>query len=123
MGCATGWVQNCLPEDERQFVREAHAAEVVEAASELDREALAMFVERLDAHWSYKGLTDLVYGVSKLQRGMAMDEKSRDPELKAAQRSFFVLLYQLLVAADTGPRLPTLLLSLGQERVRALLGG
>jgi lysyl-tRNA synthetase class 1 len=39
-----------------------------------------------------------------------------------AQRTFFALLYQLLVGRDTGPRLPTLLLAVGAERVRKLLG-
>ena len=43
-------------------------------------------------------------------------------ELKVAQRTFFVLLYRLLVGRDTGPRLPTLLLAIGSERVRTLLG-
>ena len=45
------------------------------------------------------------------------------PELKAAQRAFFALLYHLLVGRDTGPRLPTLLLAVGMDRVRKLLGG
>ena len=44
-----------------------------------------------------------------------------DPELKVAQRSFFALLYTLLVGRDTGPRLPTLLLAVGADRVRKLL--
>ena len=123
LDCASGWVQNCLPEDERQFVRPAFAPDVWDTLDEADRASVALFLERLDQRWSAKGLSDLVYGVSKLQRGMALDETSQDPELKAAQRRFFVVLYQLLVAADTGPRLPTLLLSLGQERVRSLLGG
>ena len=37
------------------------------------------------------------------------------PELKAAQRAFFALLYRLLVGRDTGPRLPTLLLAVGRR--------
>ena len=39
-----------------------------------------------------------------------------------AQRAFFVLLYHLLVGRDTGPRLPTLLLAVGADRVRTLIG-
>jgi len=31
------------------------------------------------------------------------------------------VLYELLVGRDTGPRLPTLLMALGQDRVRSLL--
>ena len=44
-----------------------------------------------------------------------------DKELSAAQRAFFALLYRLLVGRETGPRIPTLLLAIGRERVRALL--
>ena len=42
--------------------------------------------------------------------------------LGAAQREFFKLLYNLLIGKDTGPRLPTLLLAIGPEKLRALLG-
>jgi len=46
----------------------------------------------------------------------------RDPELSRAQRAFFVLVYRLLVSKDTGPRLPTLLLAVGADRTKHLLG-
>jgi lysyl-tRNA synthetase class 1 len=52
--------------------------------------------------------------------GLPLDVKPT-PELRTAQRSYFALLYQLLVGRDTGPRLPTLLLAIGAERVRQLL--
>ena len=53
-------------------------------------------------------------------RGLPLDAPST-PELKAAQRAWFILLYQLLIGKDTGPRLPTLLLALGQDQIRRLL--
>ncbi|NUS08324.1 MAG: lysine--tRNA ligase, partial [Nonomuraea sp.] len=65
--------------------------------------------------------TDLVYGVPKVQLGLAADARPT-PELKAAQRAFFALLYRLLVGRDTGPRLPTLLMAVGAEQVRKLVG-
>ncbi len=40
--------------------------------------------------------------------------------MKADQKEFFGLLYRLLVDAERGPRLPTLVMSLGAERVRGL---
>ena len=43
------------------------------------------------------------------------------PELRAAQRSYFALLYRLLVGGETGPRLPKLLLAISAGRVRELL--
>ena len=54
--------------------------------------------------------------------GMALDDKPTD-EVKADQKEFFGLLYRLLVDAERGPRLPTLVMALGAERVRSLLGG
>ena len=54
--------------------------------------------------------------------GMALDDKPTD-EVKADQKEFFGLLYRLLVDAERGPRLPTLVMALGTERVRSLLGG
>ena len=81
-----------------------------------------MLRDHLTDDWSLDGLTTLVYGVPKKQAGLPLDVKPTD-ELKAAQRRFFVTVYRLLVGADTGPRLPTLLLAAGPERVRHLLGG
>ncbi|MFD4814678.1 lysine--tRNA ligase, partial [Streptomyces sp. NPDC058418] len=85
------------------------------------RESLRLLLAGLDSHWSLDGLTTLVYGVPKTMAGLAPDAKPT-PELKIAQRSFFAVLYQLLVGRDTGPRLPTLLLAVGADRVRKLLG-
>ena len=70
--------------------------------------------------WSLEGLTTLLYGIPKLQRGLPISAPPTD-ELKVAQRAWFALLYQLLVGKDTGPRLPTLVLALGQDRIRSLL--
>ena len=74
----------------------------------------------LAAAWSLDGLTTLVYGVPKRMLGLPLDVKPT-PELRAAQRSYFALLYRLLVGRETGPRLPTLLLAIGAGRVRELL--
>ena len=64
--------------------------------------------------------TSVVYGVPKAQLGLPPDV-TPTAELKAAQRGFFALLYRLLVGRDTGPRLPTLLLAVGADRIRTLL--
>ena len=65
-------------------------------------------------------IRDRIYGVPKLGRGLGLDDPPTD-EVKQDQKAFFRLLYNLLVAADRGPRLPTLFLSLGAEKVRSLL--
>ena len=45
----------------------------------------------------------------------------RPTQVKADQKEFFGLLYRLLVDAERGPRLPTLVMALGADTVRALL--
>jgi lysyl-tRNA synthetase, class I len=52
--------------------------------------------------------------------GLPMDAAPTD-QMKLVQREFFKALYQLMVRSDTGPRLPTLFLSIGKERVKELL--
>ena len=63
---------------------------------------------------------------ARLRRAEAAARASADtaptPELKQAQRQFFKALYQLLCSAETGPRLPTLMLSIGQDATLDLLG-
>jgi lysyl-tRNA synthetase class 1 len=118
---AQRWVDTQVPADQRTRVRESPDADLLATLGDAERDSLRLLVEGLDDHWSLDGLTTLVYGVPKLQAGLAADVKPT-PELKAAQRAFFALLYRLLVGHDTGPRLPTLLLAIGADQVRKLLG-
>ncbi|CAM5626169.1 hypothetical protein SANTM175S_01583 [Streptomyces antimycoticus] len=109
------------PADQRTRVRDEPDTERLAALGDTERESLRLLLDGLDDHWSLDGLTTLVvYGVPKIQAGLSPDAKPT-PELKVAQRSFFALLYTLLVGRDTGPRLPTLLLAVGADRVRKLL--
>jgi lysyl-tRNA synthetase class 1 len=122
LDCAQAWVLTQMAADQRTVVRGEPDEELLASLSPMERDSLAMLLDRLDEYWSLDGLTTLVYAIPKLQAGLEMDAEPT-PELKAAQRQFFVLLYTLLVGRDTGPRLPTLLLAIGSARVRALLGG
>jgi lysyl-tRNA synthetase class 1 len=122
LDCARTWVLTQMAADQRTFVRGEPDVELLAALSPTERASLAMLLDRLDEYWSLDGLTTLVYAVPKLAAGLEMDA-APTPELKVAQRQFFVLLYTLLVGRDTGPRLPTLLLAIGSARVRSLLGG
>lgn len=117
---AERWITTQVPADQRTRVRDEPDAERLAALGETERESLRLLLDGLDDHWSLDGLTTLVYGVPKIQAGLSPDAKPT-PELKVAQRSFFALLYTLLVGRDTGPRLPTLLLAVGADRVRKLL--
>jgi lysyl-tRNA synthetase, class I len=120
LGRAQAWVREYLPPEDRTRARTEPDLALLAGLAEADRHALKLLLEGLADNWSLDGLTRLLYGVPKVQLGLPADTKPT-PELKAAQRSWFILLYRLLIGKDTGPRLPTLLLALGIDRVRALL--
>jgi lysyl-tRNA synthetase class 1 len=120
LDCAQAWELGYVkPEDRTQVRTEPDAARLA-GLSEQEQHALKLLIEAMASHWSLESLTTLLYGIPKLQRGLPISSPPTD-ELKAAQRTWFILLYQLLTGKDTGPRLPTLLLALGQDRLRALL--
>lgn len=121
LDCAERWMLGYVPAEDRTIVRSEPDAELLAGLDETQRESLRLLAEGLDDHWSLDGLTHLVYAVPKIQRGIDPEAKVKDPELSAAQRAFFVLVYRLLVGKDTGPRLPTLLLAVGADRVRSLI--
>lgn len=121
---AETWINTQVPAEERTIVRDEPDVELLKSLDDQGRESLRLLVEGLEANWSLDGLTHLVYGVPKIQAGFPADATAKElpPEIKVAQRTFFARLYHLLVGRDTGPRLPTLLLAVGQDRVRKLLG-
>ncbi len=118
--CALNWVTNYLPEDERTHICSSFNEAAYEQFSPQDRAGIQLLASKLDDAWNLADLTQLVYGIPKMVRGLSLDT-SPDDELKQAQRSFFIALYMLICGNDTGPRIPTLLLSLGKEKVKSLL--
>jgi lysyl-tRNA synthetase class 1 len=90
------------------------------ALTEDEHRWLAQLLDRLPDSLDIESTTSLVYGVPKLARGLGLDDDPTD-QIKADQKAFFKLLYNLLVDADRGPRLPTLFVALGADRVRSLL--
>ncbi|GAA4260201.1 lysine--tRNA ligase [Dactylosporangium darangshiense] len=121
LDCAVRWVTTYVPEESRTHVRSTPDEELLASLDDEQRASLALLAERLEDRWSLEGLTTLVYGVPKIRLGLPLDTAPTQ-ELKVAQRQFFALLYRLLVGRESGPRLPTLLLSLGAQHVRALVG-
>ena len=117
---AMTWTRDFVPESDRTTVR--LTPDVARLSSLTPEEAawLTALLDRLPAELDLDTTTALVYGVPKLTRGLGLDDPPTD-EVKADQKAFFKLLYNLLVDADRGPRLPTLFLALGSQRVRELL--
>ncbi len=119
---AMAWTAEFVPAGERTTVRETPDTPAIEALSPQEREWIALLLQGLQGgDLELEQVTALVYGVPKLARGMPLEDKPTD-EVKADQKEFFRLLYHLLVDAERGPRLPTLIVALGAERVRTLLG-
>ena len=122
---AMAWTAEFVPASDRTTVRSEPDAARLAALSDREREWVGLLLDglgRLDGpELDLAPVTTLVYGVPKLALGLALDDAPTD-EVKADQKEFFRLLYRLLVDADRGPRLPTLIVALGTDRVRTLLG-
>ncbi len=122
---AEAWINTHVPADQRTIVRAEPDAELLKSLDEQGRASLRLLLDGLADHWSpgraHPPRLRRAQGPGRL---LPPTPRRRElpPEIKTAQRSFFALLYHLLVGRDTGPRLPTLLLAVGQERVRGLLG-
>ncbi|RKT53813.1 lysine--tRNA ligase [Saccharothrix australiensis] len=120
LSLAANWLAEHVAPEERTRVRAEPATADLAALTGEQRESLRLLHEHMDDDWSLDGLTRLVYGIPKLRAGLALEDKPT-PEVAQAQKDFFRLMYHLLVDAERGPRLPTLLLSIGADRIRQLL--
>lgn len=120
LSLAAAWLAEHVEPGDRTRVRAEPATAELAALTEDQRESLRLLLRHLADDWSLDGLTRLVYGIPKLRAGLDVEDRPT-PEVAQAQKDFFRLLYRLLVDADRGPRLPTLLLSIGADRIRRLL--
>jgi len=114
---AWNWMQEY---GDRTTVRSEPDTDRLAHLSEDEQLWLAQLLDRLPSELDLDTTTALVYGVPKLARGLGLDDPPTD-QVKADQKAFFKLLYNLLVDADRGPRLPTLFMALGADWVRELL--
>ncbi|GAA2008852.1 lysine--tRNA ligase [Nocardioides kribbensis] len=120
LGRAMTWTGEYVPESERTTVRTEPDAARLARLGDDEELWLRHLLDRLPDRLDLDETTTLVYGVPKLGRGLGLDDAPTD-QVKADQKAFFKLLYNLLVDADRGPRLPTLFLALGSDTVRRLL--
>ena len=119
---AATWVRTQAAPEDRTIVRTEPDEGLLASLDDVQRRSLALLAEKLETDWTLAGLTTLVYGVPKMLAGLDVSEKKLPQEVKVAQRQLFALLYRLLVGSETGPRIPTLLLCIGPEQVRTLIG-
>ncbi|MFW6773567.1 lysine--tRNA ligase [Nocardioides sp. CPCC 205120] len=124
---AITWTHEFVPAEDRTTVRTTPDRELLAGLGDDERLWLHLFLEHLPSAWTDRGpdldrVTTVVYGVPKLARGLALEDQPTD-EVKADQKAFFRLLYRLLVGAERGPRLPTLVVALGPETVSSLIQG
>jgi lysyl-tRNA synthetase, class I len=122
LDCAIHYATELVPEEQRTHVRTAFSIETFDALDERERRGVTLLADGLADNWSLEGLTALIYAVPKQLLGLSADADA-DAEVKAQQRVFFKAVYRLVCNAETGPRLPTLLLSIGRERAHRLLVG
>ncbi len=119
LGRATTWTTEYVAPEDRTTVRTTPSARL-EELTEDEELWLARLLDLLPEHFELDPITSLIYGVPKLVRGLALDDEPTE-QVKADQKAFFRLLYELLVDAERGPRLPTLFLALGPGTIRSLL--
>lgn len=119
---AATWITSYVDPEDRTTVRPTADTERLAALSQEEAGWLQLLLDGLPEPFDTESLTTLIYGVPKLARGLSVEDAPTD-EVKADQKAFFKLLYELLVAAERGPRLPTLFAALGPATVRSLLGG
>jgi lysyl-tRNA synthetase, class I len=117
---AMTWTRDFVPDSDRTTVRTSPDLARLSSLTEDEHLWLAQLLDRLPDSLDLESTTTLVYGVPKLARGLGLDDEPTD-QIKADQKAFFKLLYNLLVDADRGPRLPTLFVALGSDTVRLLL--
>jgi lysyl-tRNA synthetase class 1 len=117
---AMTWTRDFVPSSDRTTVRDSPDLGRLGSLTEDEQLWLAQLLDRLPDQLDLDSTTALVYGVPKLARGLGLDDPPTE-EVKADQKAFFRLLYNLLVDADRGPRLPTLFVALGADKVRSLL--
>lgn len=117
---ARNWVDDFMPEEDKVSIRETINQEVFNSLKPEFQQALGLFAESLSEAFNVSTIQQNLYGVPKKILGLPLDAKPT-PELKAFQKEFYQSLYQLFIDKEKGPRLPTLVMAVGQDKARELL--
>jgi lysyl-tRNA synthetase class 1 len=107
------WIEKFNPEMKIR-VREDVNVSYFKKLNKEEKEQIIRLKKELKNNLKIEKLTALVYEIPK-------KPDMNDEKKKIAQRNFFKNVYQMLINADTGPRLPAFLLGLGNKKVEDLL--
>ena len=121
LSLSVNYARDWLPTEERTIINSKPDFERGQNAEAGFKREVNWLLEKLPkVYGDVEKMTALIYGVPKLELGLDIDAPPTK-EVKIAQRKFFAELYFMLVGRDTGPRLPTLMLSIGLGKVQELL--
>lgn len=111
---AKAWLETYNP-GEMIIIRDSFNQEYFANISDVSKKYIAELADYLnDEAVSFQDLEQKVYAIPK-------DDSLDQKENAKRQRAFFKDVYNLLISADTGPRLSTFIWALGFIKVRALL--
>jgi len=105
--CAWNWITTFSPEDFRFSLRKA--GDELPNFSDLEKKALSLLRNQVDtlADHDEKSLAEAIYAVAE---AAGLDAKE-----------LFTLCYQVLIGKEKGPRLASFILTLGRDKVLAIL--
>jgi len=111
---ALSWSEKYAPAEYRIKLKETPDLDYYNQLPDNQKENLNKLTSILSENWDHDKLSAILYEIPK--RPNLTEE-----EIKAQQREFFKVIYNLLIGADTGPRLATFFLALGKEKILDLL--
>ena len=109
------WVTKYSPENKIVLLKEINKKYFNKLNKE-EQEQLRNFFSEIEKNWSLEKLTALAYEIPK-------KEGLEGKEIKERQRKFFKNVYSLLIGKETGPRLPTFLISIGKIKIKSMTKG
>jgi len=117
---AKSWVDLFMPDQDKISIRTEFAQQTFNNLPPQAQQAVKDLASRLQNEFTLESIQKAIYGVPKKTLGMPEDAKPT-PELKAFQRIFYGALYDLFINRPKGPRLPTLIVAIGQTQTLKLL--
>jgi len=106
------WITKYSPENKIVLLKEADKNYFKKLKKE-EKDQLKKFFSEIEDHWSIEKLTNFAYEIPK-------KEGLENKEMRKRQRNFFKNVYMISIGKETGPRLPTFLISIGKRKIKAM---